>query len=1158
MGEIRLNIDGRELKGFDGQTVLDIARESGIEIPTLCHDERVKAYGSCGICVVQQEDSGRLLRSCSTMAMNGMVLLSNTDLVQKTRKTVLELLLSDHDGDCRPPCVLACPAQTDCQGYVGLIANGEYDQALKLVMDKIPLPGSIGRVCPHPCETACRREMVEEPISIAALKRFAADTSLAKTGTLPLPDCQPETGKKVAIIGGGPGGLTAASFLRQKGHGVDVYDSMPHMGGMLRYGIPEYRLPKAVLQEEIDVIAQMGVALHNNIRIGSDMSLGWLRENFDAVIVAVGAWTSSGLRCPGEELDGVVGGIDFLREVALNQPVYAGKKIAVVGGGNTAMDACRTAVRLGAQAVYNIYRRTRDEMPAEEIEISEAEEEGVIFKYLTNPLEVQGTDGKVTAVRLQKMELGEPDASGRRRPVPIPGAEEILEVDMVIAAIGQKLNPAGLEGIELTKWNTIAADETTFRTSLEGVFAVGDATNNGADIAITAIGEAQKSADVIDRYLYGEEVPYRKPYVVTSEPAADAFSHYDKKMREKLSHRAPDCRRNDFMEMTGGLTEEQALREANRCLECGCHDFFECKLIEYANQYNADPAHIAGEKHNRPLEDIHPFIHRNPDKCILCGLCVRVCDEAVGVTALGLIDRGFDAMVKPALGLPLNQSGCIACGQCVHVCPTGALTEIRMTPKQVPTKEQTTRTTCSFCSVGCNMDLTHNGKLLLRALPVADRKEDALLCMKGRFGFGEIARRPRIETPQLRQDDGSLKEVEYAPAMLQIVKRMQSLRTMHGDSSIGVAVSDRYTSEEIFLIKELAQKALHTNNVFSFGKVAGGIADVLGADRSTADFDQLKQTDLVLLVQSGLHAPHLIAGLAVRSAVQNGAQLVVLNNFNGTADELTDLSFDPGTDLELLREVLAAAIEICPAATKLPGFDALAASLAGVLPSADAKAIAKTYCGAKKAVIVFEENKITAQAAHLLANLALVAGHCYGARNGIVRLKPNANSQGLADLGVRSAQQADIAALKGLLVFGEDCAASLPALEFLAVQELQMTETAQKADVILPARSFAESDGTFVNSVGGCSAVCTATQSPVAVGNAEQLLQMASIAGHPLPYRGVQDVAAALNCCANNGNAQKAPALLPVAPGALCREAVANTNALYNSLMAFAEEKQLV
>ena len=366
MNKFRLNINGKEVTGYPGQTILEVAKENDIYIPTLCYDERTKIYGSCGLCMCEVEGNPKLCKACATEIAPDMVVRTNTERVIESRKTNLELLLSNHVGDCRPPCVLACPAQTDCQGYVGLIANGEFEKALELIKDKIPLPAALGRVCPHPCETACRRGLIDEPISIAQLKRFAADMDM--DGEKYVPECAEDTGKSVAIIGGGPMGLSAAYFLRQMGHAVTIFEAMPKAGGMLRYGIPEYRLPKAVLDEEIDTIESMGVDIITNTKIGVDIPFNTVYEEHDAVLLGIGAWVSTGVGCPGEDAEGVIGGIDFLRKVVRNEEIKLGEKVAIVGGGNTAMDACRTAVRLGAKEVYNIYRRTKDEMPADHIE----------------------------------------------------------------------------------------------------------------------------------------------------------------------------------------------------------------------------------------------------------------------------------------------------------------------------------------------------------------------------------------------------------------------------------------------------------------------------------------------------------------------------------------------------------------------------------------------------------------------------------------------------------------------------------------------------------------------------------------------------------------------------------------------------------------------
>ena len=724
---ITLTIDGKKIEAQEGSTILNVASQNGIKIPNLCYDGRVELYGACGLCTVEVEGIPKLLRACSTKVSEGMVVHTQTERVKASRKVALELLLSDHTGDCVAPCSKACPAGTDCQGYVGLIANGEYTEAVKLIKEKLPLPASIGRICPHPCEKQCRRQYVDEPISIAFLKSFVADMDLH--GETYIPEIEPDTNKKVAVIGGGPAGLTSAYFLRKQGHSVTVFEQMPKMGGMLRYGIPEYRLPKAVLDKEIGLIEDMGVELKNNVNIGKDITFEEIQNDFDATLVAIGAWNSSKMRVQGEDLDGVWGGIDFLREVALGNKPEIGKNVAVCGGGNTAMDACRVAVRLGAENVYVIYRRTKDEMPADPQEILESEEEGVVYKFLTNPIEFTGENGKLNGVFLQKMELGEPDESGRRRPVAIEGATETIELDSVIMAIGQYTNLNGFESLEATRKNTISADESRFTTSLEGVFAVGDATNKGADIAIAAIGEAQKASVVIDRYLNGETVGYKKPYFVERDSKSIDYSKFEKSERAKMPHMTPADRKTNFKEVNFGFTEEMAKKEANRCLECGCHDYFECKLISYANDYDVKPSRFAGEKHNRNQENANDLISRNTDKCVLCGLCVRVCEEVMGKSAIGLINRGFNTFVEPELGKPLKETACIACGQCVALCPTGALREKTSFTKSVPVKKNSVESICTNCSNLCDVDFRYIGSTVTRALPV----NNGILCKGGRF-----------------------------------------------------------------------------------------------------------------------------------------------------------------------------------------------------------------------------------------------------------------------------------------------------------------------------------------------------------------------------------------------------------------------------------------
>ena len=668
---IKYTIDGVEVIANDGETILSSATRAGVEIPTLCFAENTALYGACGVCVVEVEGVPKLLRSCSAKPMEGYVVHTDTDRVIRARKTAFELLLSDHTGDCRGPCKLNCPAGTDCQKYVNEIKDGKYFEAVSTVYDAFPLPASIGRVCPHPCEDACRRQLVEEPISIAFLKAFAADKVLASDNKYKVATGA-DTGKKVAIIGGGPAGLTAAFKLREYGHAVTIFDQQPKMGGMLRYGIPQYRLPKEVLDQEIAIIEEAGVVMKNNVKLGRDIQFDEIQKTYDAVLLAIGAWTSVPMRVAGEDLPGVVGGIDFLGKLGLGETPTIGKRVAVCGGGNTAMDACRTAVRLGAEEVYVIYRRTRNEMPAADIEIEEAEEEGVIFKFLTNPIEIT-QDGDALNMKLQIMELGEPDASGRRSPVPVEGKTEDIKLDNVIMAIGQVANCEGVNGVELTKKGTIVADEMTFRTNIENVFAAGDVTNKGAGIAIAAIGEASKAAFCINNFLEGDEVRYKAPYYVQDEKTEADFEDREKQDRAEMPGLSPEERKNNFKPIYYGFSDEVARKEASRCLECGCHDYYDCRLIKYANWFDVDPAKFPGEVHKRDFIEIADVIEHNPNKCVLCGLCYRTCEEVAKKTFIGLYNRGFNTTINPMFPKAEAAAYCATCGKCVEACPTGAM-----------------------------------------------------------------------------------------------------------------------------------------------------------------------------------------------------------------------------------------------------------------------------------------------------------------------------------------------------------------------------------------------------------------------------------------------------------------------------------------------------
>lgn len=1103
MNKFRLNINGKEVTGVPGQTILEVARENDIFIPTLCYDERTRIYGSCGICMCEVEGNPKLCKACATEIAPGMVIRTNTERVIESRKTNLELLLSNHVGDCRPPCVLACPAQTDCQGYVGLIANGEYEEAIALVKDNIPLPASLGRVCPHPCEEKCRRGLIDEPVSIQWLKRFAADQDLMSEEAF-IPECDPDTGKRVAIIGGGPMGLSAAYFLRQKGHDVTIFEAMPKAGGMLRYGIPEYRLPKEVLDEEILTISKMGVEIITDTKIGADIPFETVREDFDAVLLGIGAWISTGVGCKGEDAEGVIGGIDFLRRVVRNEEIQLGEKVAIVGGGNTAMDACRTAVRLGAREVYNIYRRTKDEMPADMVEIEEAEEEGVIFKNLTNPLEViKDENGHVKEVVLQVMELGEPDESGRRRPVPVEGKTETIAIDTMILAIGQAVD-ASVFDCDKTRKNAIAYDKETFMTSIPGVFAGGDCGNDKISIAVEAIADAKKVAESIDAYLDGEIIRYEKPFFVERDDITEkTFEDRERQCRPVMPQLLPEERKDNFTEVIPeGYTPEEAEAEASRCLECGCHDYFECKLIDLAHQYDVHPERFEGDKNTVEYEDDHPFIVRDPNKCILCGLCVRVCDEVMGVGALGLVHRGFDTVVKPNLEKPLIESGCVSCGQCVSVCPTGALQERTTMIKETPVATLETDTTCSYCSVGCSLKLESCGDMLIKANPdKAGIVNAGLACGKGKWGFDCSMLEDKLEEP-LVKDDNEFREADYHEALVLIAKRCQSVGAKYGKNAIGVSVSDRYTNEEAYAIKKMAEAM--GAKIFCMNNRQSGIKDVIGHDASPNTIDELLSTELILAVGFNT-VDNPVIQLKMKQAAERGAKVVLVNpeDYPQAMNYLTKEVYT-SNDLGFIKGI-AKAVADSGKGAGIAGYDEFTASLKDVKVSDEAGEIADMYMAAKKAMIVFNQNLISVEAAALLADIALMSGHIGSPRDGILQVKPKNNSQGLVDLGITDGAEA-LEGVKALVVFGEEADIDTDALEFLAVCDTHMTSLAAKADVVIPGTGFASVDGTYTNTERRLQLVQAAIDENVLLSNWEVAAEIAHVFEVDYEWEDTEDI----------------------------------------------------
>ena len=496
----------------------------------------------------------------------------------------------------RAPCVVTCPAGINVQGYVQLIGQGKYTEAVQLIMERLPLPGVLGRVCPHPCETQCRRAQVDAPVAIRDLKRFAADQ--VDLSALPLPeiDDRPE---KIAVVGSGPAGLTVAYYLRLKGYQVTIFEALDKLGGMLRVGIPDYRLPPGTLDSEIDHILRLGVETRTGIRFGSDLSLADLKTaGFAAVFLAIGAHDSIDMHIPGEDAaEGVIDAVGFLRDVNLGSRTAPGSRVAVVGGGNVAIDAARVAKRLGAAQVTVVYRRSEREMPAYAEEIEGAKAEGVALSFLTAPVGIRHQDGRVTGFECIRTELGPPDASGRRRPVPVKGSEFVIDCDAVIPAIGQKIDVRWAEKepeLKLTPRNTFQVNPHTLQTSLPHVFAAGDAVTGPATV-IEAVAAGHKAVEGIHRYLSGDDLDlYAESLAAVAPPGTDwqaIPADIAPESRVSAHHLDPAERAVTFAEVDRSFSEEAARKEAQRCLNCGvcsecmaCVGACEAKAIDHTQQ----------------------------------------------------------------------------------------------------------------------------------------------------------------------------------------------------------------------------------------------------------------------------------------------------------------------------------------------------------------------------------------------------------------------------------------------------------------------------------------------------------------------------------------------------------------------------------------------
>ncbi|MGB5686463.1 MAG: FAD-dependent oxidoreductase, partial [Candidatus Electrothrix sp.] len=647
MKKISLSVDAVQISVEQGATVLEAARQAGITIPTLCHlPEKTSQEPHCEVCVVACEGREGFIKSCSTPVEEGMVISTENDAIKAHRQERIAALASIHFGDCKAPCSLTCPGQINVQGYIAHVAKGQYAEAVRLVMEKNPLPFSVGRLCRRFCESRCRRVLLDAPIAINHLKRFVADWCMNNQVDLKIQK-QPATGKKIAVVGGGPSGLAGAYYLAKNGHDVTIYEAEEELGGLLRYAVPEFKVPNKVLDYEIATILKLGIAVKCNQRLGQDISLDELNKQFDAVLLTVGAGVDQPLGLPGSDLPGVRPALDFLRKYNAGGEVKQGKSAAVIGGNNVAMETARALLRQGYEVTIVNPKKDTSGLGANPVAIKEAEKEGARFLFQVEPCEIRQLGSGLELV-MDQLELGEPDKKGKQKLQPVPDAFDVLLVDTVVYSQGQMVcqsdeTPAA--DVALSPKNLIKVDAKTSMTSTDKVYAAGEAAG-GSRPLIQVVSSGRKAAESIHSAVMGlAPAPAESRFNFTRGKAADdakVLERFDKQDRTPMSSRSPETAVLDNEEVKLGFDEAAAKQEADRCLECGCMAYDDCdfKTLCIDTGINLSKTGM-GTAPAYSLDQSHPMLDVDLNKCIYCQRCVNACAyEALDLSCVSKDEQG--------------------------------------------------------------------------------------------------------------------------------------------------------------------------------------------------------------------------------------------------------------------------------------------------------------------------------------------------------------------------------------------------------------------------------------------------------------------------------------------------------------------------------------
>lgn len=1212
---IQIVIDGKYRIVEAGQTVLQAAKVCGIEIPSLCGLNRSAEKIACGLCVVEVE-SGGIRRACELEVYNGLSVKTQSAALSLQRKQALNRIMRDHYADCEAPCKTACPAGVDIQAYLYHISQNDHQKAIEVIKRTLPMPLSIGRVCPAFCEAECRRSLVDNPLAIRQLKRHAADADLAAQQAY-TPEKKADKSKRIAIVGSGPSGLTAGYYLTNEGYQVDVFEAMPQAGGWLRYGIPEYRLPKSILDQEIALMCRNGMVIHTDKKLGRDITLSQLSHDYDALCLAIGASQAVAMHYPGSDLAGCYLGVDYLKDFVTEQRFTTGKKVAVIGGGNTAIDCARTAVRTGADTTL-IYRRTRAEMPAAEYEIEEAEHEGVKFLFLTNPLEnIADQYGRVSAVKLEKMALGAADASGRRRPE-ATGEYFTESFDTVIAAVSQQADLSFMQGealtIPLTRWNTADANPQTMHTGTGNIFSIGD-FRRGPATAVEAVADGRLAAQAIDRFFDGDmdNIPVT-PFNSRKEKKLQQvdpyhFAHIQKVARTIMPELTSAQREQCFAEVELGFDHTQAMAEAARCLECGCQVNTSCNLRDYATEYGAtqhfdhsvninsdaewQELRRSDPRHKYAVDRSSQFIVFDANRCISCGQCIQACQEqsVQGVLSFMQLEHGRPVLrpdCRPNFGgqgVMMGDSRCVQCGACVQACPVGAMTDARDRSQGRVTPLKKVTTICTYCGVGCKLTM-HVDQAANRIRYVEGAHSpvnQGMLCVKGRYGFDFITSKERLTTPLIRKD-GELQPASWQQAITLIADKFRTIKQDFGGRSLAGFSSAKTTNEDNYAFQKFMRRELGTNNVdhcarLCHASTVTGLEASLGSGAMTNDIPSIKHSDVIFIIGSDTSAAHPVIASHIKQAVRHhGARLIVADPKRIAMADHAELylAHRPGTDVMLINGVMQQIIKNSwydseYIEERVDGFDTMLqlvmspayaldkVELVTGVKADDIFAMARMIGTAKRTAVYYSMGITQHTTGHdnvrSIANLQLLCGNIGIEGGGINPLRGQSNVQGACDMGAlpntypgyqkvynplvrekfASAWNAPHLSaepgltlteiidgacrreVRALYVMGENpvlsdpnqahVIAGLQALDFLVVQDIFLTETAQYADVVLPSYSFAEKSGHFTNTERRVQRIYPALNPPGEAKEDWSIIQdIANAMGSDWHYRSVADI----------------------------------------------------